>query len=234
MSVRAQARELCEKARVILAAEDNVQLVRAPVTICGDLHGQFYDLLELFRVGGQCPSTNYLFMGDYVDRGYYSLETFLLLMALKVRYPHRIFMIRGNHESRQITQVYGFYDECLRKYGSAEVWKYCTQVTSRSTMPTQSLLSGGHRTAARSRGHDVSPQCARRRGRCSCCCTCQVFDAITLSCVVENHVFCVHGGLSPSLDTFADIRSISRVQEVPHEGPMCDLLWSDPEEIAGW
>ncbi len=62
----------------------------------------------------------------------------------------------------------------------------------------------------------------------------QVFDVITLSCVVEDHVFCVHGGLSPSLDTFSDIRSINRVQEVPHDGPMCDLLWSDPEDIAGW
>ena len=62
----------------------------------------------------------------------------------------------------------------------------------------------------------------------------QVFDVITLSCMVEDHVFCVHGGLSPSLDTFNDIRSINRVQEVPHDGPMCDLLWSDPEDIAGW
>ena len=62
----------------------------------------------------------------------------------------------------------------------------------------------------------------------------QVFDVITLSCVVEDHVFCVHGGLSPSLDTFSDIRSINRVQEVPHDGPMCDLLWSDPEDLDGW
>lgn len=84
--------------------------------------------MELFKVGGDCPATNYLFLGDFVDRGFYSVETFLLLLALKVRYPDRITLIRGNHESRQITQVYGFYDECLRKYGSVNVWRYCTDV----------------------------------------------------------------------------------------------------------
>lgn len=79
-------------------------------------------------MGGDCPATNYLFLGDFVDRGFYSVETFLLLLALKVRYPDRITLIRGNHESRQITQVYGFYDECLRKFGSVNVWRYCTDV----------------------------------------------------------------------------------------------------------
>ncbi|CAA2969748.1 serine threonine- phosphatase PP-X isozyme 2 isoform X2 [Olea europaea subsp. europaea] len=98
------------------------------IRICGDIHGQFYDMKELFKVGGDCPQTNYLFLGDFVDRGFYSVETFLLLLALKVRYPDRITLIRGNHESRQITQVYGFYDECLRKYGSVNVWRYCTDI----------------------------------------------------------------------------------------------------------
>jgi len=108
--------------------EGNVQSIDAPVTVCGDVHGQFFDLMELFRVGGHVPDTNYLFLGDFVDRGFYSVETFLLLLALKVRYPDRMMLIRGNHESRQITQVYGFYDECYRKYGSATVWRCCTEV----------------------------------------------------------------------------------------------------------
>jgi len=123
-----EVKALCEKAKEILSAEENVQQVRCPVTICGDIHGQFYDLIELFRIGGKLPDTNYLFMGDYVDRGYYSLETVSLLVALKVRYRERITILRGNHESRQITQVYGFYDECLRKYGNANVWNYFTDL----------------------------------------------------------------------------------------------------------
>ncbi|RWW14426.1 hypothetical protein BHE74_00045490 [Ensete ventricosum] len=124
----AEVKALCEQARTILVEEWNVQPVKCPVTVCGDIHGQFHDLIELFRIGGEAPDTNYLFMGDYVDRGYYSVETVTLLVALKVRYRDRITILRGNHESRQITQVYGFYDECLRKYGNANVWKYFTEL----------------------------------------------------------------------------------------------------------
>lgn len=183
-----QVKDLCSKAREILIEESNVQCVSAPVTICGDIHGQFHDLIKLFQAGGECPDTNYLFMGDFVDRGFYSVETFLLLLALKVRYPDKITLIRGNHESRQITQVYGFYDECLRKYNSVNVWRYC----------------------------------------------CEIFDYLSLSAIVDDRVFCVHGGLSPSINTLDQIRTIDRKQEVPHDGAMCDLLWSDPEDVEGW
>lgn len=93
----ADVKVLCDKAKEIIAAESNVVPVRAPVIICGDVHGQFYDLIELFRIGGSIPDTNYLFLGDYVDRGYYSVETLCLLLALKVRYKDRITILRGNH-----------------------------------------------------------------------------------------------------------------------------------------
>lgn len=120
--------KLCEGVKAILIEENNVQPVQSPVVICGDIHGQFFDLLELFRTGGDLPTTNYIFMGDYVDRGYNSVETFELLICLKACYPANITLLRGNHESRQVTSVYGFYDECIRKYGNANPWKYFTEV----------------------------------------------------------------------------------------------------------
>ena len=97
-----EVKALCDKAREALNDEKNVQQVRTPITICGDVHGQFWDMMELFRIGGKPPDTNYLFMGDYVDRGLYSLETVTLLVLLKVRFKDRITILRGNHESRQV------------------------------------------------------------------------------------------------------------------------------------
>eukprot|EP01054_Gregarina_sp_Poly1_P000037 Gregarina_sp_Poly_1__36@NODE_1008_length_5371_cov_562_398190_g706_i0_p2_GENE_NODE_1008_length_5371_cov_562_398190_g706_i0NODE_1008_length_5371_cov_562_398190_g706_i0_p2_ORF_typecomplete_len334_score46_52Metallophos/PF00149_28/3_4e46Metallophos_2/PF12850_7/7_2e05STPPase_N/PF16891_5/0_031DUF4073/PF13285_6/0_16_NODE_1008_length_5371_cov_562_398190_g706_i021173118 len=179
---------LCEKAKEILQGESNVQPVRVPVTVVGDIHGQFGDLKEMLAIAGKAPETNFLFLGDYVDRGYYSVESVTLVVALKVRWKERVTIIRGNHESRQVTQVYGFYDECLRKYGGANVWKYFTNL----------------------------------------------FDYLPLSALIENVIFCPHAGLSPSVETLDHVRQINRRQEVPHDGPMCDLLWSDPDDRSGW
>ncbi|OAL50849.1 serine/threonine protein phosphatase-like protein [Pyrenochaeta sp. DS3sAY3a] len=285
----ADMKRLCEIVKECLMEESNIQPVRTPVTVCGDIHGQFYDLLELFRVAGGMPNDaptaplsppvtipstinpadleppssitdpkvrrkmkrrfqrdpnytgpvsppggdgdddagedeeeergrsrsvndnrrstgsasdagstrntvggngqqNFVFLGDFVDRGYFSLETFTLLMCLKAKFPDRVTLVRGNHESRQITQVYGFYEECQTKYGNASVWKAC----------------------------------------------CQVFDFLALAAIVDGKVLCVHGGLSPEIRTLDQIRVVARAQEIPHEGAFCDLVWSDPEDVDTW
>uniref|UniRef100_A0A7S2AXL1 Serine/threonine-protein phosphatase n=1 Tax=Octactis speculum TaxID=3111310 RepID=A0A7S2AXL1_9STRA len=186
-----EVRSLCEMAKEVLSDEQNMAHVPAPVTVVGDIHGQFYDLLELFRIAGDCPNTNFLFLGDYVDRGYYSVECATLVLLLKVRYPARVCLLRGNHESRQITQVYGFYDECMRKYGSPAVWTMFVEA----------------------------------------------FDYLPLAASVDGNnqkIFCPHAGLSPSLETIDQIQALTRTVEVPHDGPICDLVWSDPDDQPGW
>jgi serine/threonine-protein phosphatase 4 catalytic subunit len=181
-------RSICQLGLELLADLPNVVDVRTPVTVCGDTHGQFFDLLELFAIGGQCPDTNYLFLGDYVDRGYFSLETFLLLLCLKIRHPNRITLLRGNHESRQTTQAYGFYDEVLRKFNDSTMWELFNTV----------------------------------------------FDVLPLCAVIGGKVFCVHGGLCPLLTDIEQIQRLERKKEVPERGPICDLLWSDPENIPNF
>lgn len=237
--------------------------------------------MELFRVGGDVPETNYLFMGDFVDRGFYSLESFLLLLCLKVRYPDRITLIRGNHESRQITTVYGFYDECLRKYGSANVWRYCCEVfdylalgalvigAATDMEPTEAAFADP--TQSQAENEDIEIEILNSQGQIinrfprarpgktshevsqlsnSPSSPSQTQDqsqsrngapgtgATSSSRGSANNgggaILCVHGGLSPLIDSIDKIRLLDRKQEVPHEGAMCDLLWSDPDEIDGW
>jgi len=144
--------------------------------------------MELFNRGGEIPNSRYVFMGDYVDRGYNSVETIQLLMCLKVKYPGHITLLRGNHETRQTSALYGFYEETSRKYGNPNPWKFVMEV----------------------------------------------FDHLPIAAVVEGKVFCIHGGLSPEIKTTDQIRLIDRKMELPHEGPFCDLMWSDPEEIETW
>ena len=131
---------LCEKAKEIFIEESNVQNVSAPVIICGDIHGQIYDLFELFKKGGDMPNSRYIFMGDYVDRGYNGVEVLELLLALKIKYPEHITLLRGNHESRQICFAYGFYEEITRKYGNANAWEYFTDLFD--YLPLAALVEG--------------------------------------------------------------------------------------------
>ncbi|KAE9549951.1 hypothetical protein FO519_006830 [Halicephalobus sp. NKZ332] len=124
-----QIKFLCETARDVLIKDSTVISVKAPIIVCGDIHGQIDDLYELIEnVGGPVPDFNYLFLGDYVDRGHHSVETISYLVALKVRWPSRINLLRGNHESRQLTKTHGFYDEVMVKYGNPNVWRYFTDL----------------------------------------------------------------------------------------------------------
>eukprot|EP00758_Cryptobia_borreli_P016681 Tbor_TRINITY_DN6127_c0_g2::TRINITY_DN6127_c0_g2_i8::g.21930::m.21930/K15427/SIT4, PPH1; serine/threonine-protein phosphatase PP1-1 len=132
---------------------------------------------------------HYVFLGDLVDRGYNSVETLAFLLLMKVKYPSRVTLIRGNHETRQVTTIYGFYDECNKKYGTAEIWRLCVDV----------------------------------------------FDCFCVCAIIDGKALCVHGGLSPEIRTIDQIRLLNRRQEIPTEGPYCDLVWSDPESfVDGW
>lgn len=177
-----EAKYIIVKSREIIAAEPTLLEIEGPLIICGDIHGQFRDLLRILERCGKPPAVRYLFLGDYVDRGSHSMETTLLLFAFKILYPDRIFLLRGNHEIAYINRLYGFFDECKRRY-SVGLWRLF----------------------------------------------CDCFDYLPLAAVISKRIICMHGGLSPELNTLEDIRRVVRPVMVPDDGLLCDLLWSDPE-----
>lgn len=122
----AEIKDLCVASRDIFMQQPNLLELEAPIKICGDIHGQYSDLLRLFEYGGFPPIANYLFLGDYVDRGKQNLETICLLLAYKIKYPENFFLLRGNHECASINRIYGFYDECKRRF-NVRLWKSFTE-----------------------------------------------------------------------------------------------------------
>lgn len=179
---------ICQKVRPILLNQPMLLELEAPLKICGDIHGQYTDLLRLFEYGGFPPESNYLFLGDYVDRGKQSLETICLLLCYKIQYPQNFFILRGNHESAGINRIYGFYDECKRRY-SIKLWKVFSDI----------------------------------------------FNCLPISALVDEKILCMHGGLSPEMESLQQIADLIRPCDVPDVGLMCDLLWSDPDtSINGW
>lgn len=183
----ADIRNLCLKAHDIFMSQPMLLELEAPIKVGGDLHGQYNDLLKLFQFGGFPPESNYLFLGDYVDRGKQSLETMCLLLAYKIKYPENFFLLRGNHEAAQVCKLYGFFDECKRRY-STKLFKTFTDL----------------------------------------------FNVLPVAAIIDDKIFCCHGGLSPDLLHIGQIRNIPRPTDVPVHGLLCDLLWSDPTAEFGW
>ncbi|EDO16109.1 hypothetical protein Kpol_1001p21 [Vanderwaltozyma polyspora DSM 70294] len=179
----AQAMRIIDMAVQCLSAEPNLLHVPAPVTVCGDIHGQYYDLLKLFEVGGDPKDTPYLFLGDYVDRGSFSFECLIYLYSLKLNFNDHFWLLRGNHECKHLTSYFTFKNECLHKY-NLEIFEAC----------------------------------------------CKSFNCLPLAALMNEQYFCVHGGISPELQTLEDVNRINRFKEIPSRGLMCDLLWADPTE----
>ena len=172
---------ICRLVRPILKKQPVLLELRPPITLVGDIHGQFQDLLRIFENAGYPPKTNYLFLGDYVDRGADGLEVIVLLLAFKVKYSDSFFLIRGNHESRPMNKTYGFYTECTQKY-NASVFNAIEDI----------------------------------------------FDLLPFAALINEKIFCCHGGLSPLLNSMSQINEIERPTEIPADGLICDLVWSDP------
>lgn len=174
---------ICSTAREVFLSQPSLLELSPPVKVVGDVHGQYGDLIRIFTKCGFPPSTNYLFLGDYVDRGKQSLETILLLLCYKIKYPENFFLLRGNHECANVTRVYGFYDECKRRC-NIKTWKLFIDT----------------------------------------------FNTLPIAAIVAGKIFCVHGGLSPVLNSMDEIRNIARPTDVPDFGLLNDLLWSDPAD----
>ena len=184
----AEIKFLITKTKKILLSQPIYLELESPITVCGDIHGQYPDLLKLFEIGGFPPEKNYIFMGDYVDRGKQSIESICLLLCYKIKYDENFFILRGNHESGSINRIYGFYDECKRRY-NVKLWKSFVDL----------------------------------------------FNCLPIAASIDDKIFIVHGGLSPELKTLDQLQKIMRPTDIPEEGLLCDILWSDPDDNAdGW
>lgn len=181
---------LISESTTILRRKRPLLKLNTPMTLVGDIHGSIFDLLRIFQIFGLPPHRSYLFLGDYVDRGANSVEVLTLIMALMIKYPSNVHLLRGNHEFRHINQAYGFFFEILEVFNDSSIW---------------------------SKFNDM-------------------FTYLPLAAIVNNQVFCVHGGLSPLLTTVDVIDRVNLpVQNYENSQLISDLVWSDPrDDINGY
>jgi len=194
--------------------------LRCPVmrhTVPGDIHGQYSDLLRLFELGGFPPDENYLFLGDYVDRGRQSLETICLLLAYKIKYPENFFLLRGNHECSSVNRIYGFFDECPFLFLSSPspvpplfyfsflppFFLFLCDVCTPRLFSFFSLFVGKRR-------HNIKLW----RTFTDC------FNCMPVAAIIEEKIFAMHGGLSPHLQSMNQIQSLARPTDVPEHGTL--------------
>ena len=174
--------ELADRARRNWMGVDTLLIVEKPVYVIGDIHGNIFDLIRILVMCGVPPLSRIIFLGDYVDRGQYSIECITLLLALNIKFPKHVFLLRGNHEFERVNEIYGFKGECESFYGSTRVY------------------------TALNRAFDWMPIGAR----------------------VGKEIFCIHGGISPQVTSFRQIKLLKRPIESYDGSITCDLLWSDP------
>lgn len=178
--------KICSQAQFILKFSPTVLHISSPIVVVGDLHGSLGDLLRIIKTCGDPKNTQYLFLGDYVDRGDYSIEVMTLILAIFIKYPTRIHLLRGNHEFADVNGIYGFNKEIMNTYG--DDW--------------QPIFENFN----------------------------FVFNYLPLAAIMDEDIFCVHGGLSKGLETVAQIAQIVK-PIVDTSDPMIEsILWSDPNQ----
>ena len=176
--------KICDIVIDIFKNEPNILNITAPINVFGDIHGQFSDMIHFLEMTGLPPNQNFLFMGDYVDRGANSIEVCILLFVLKIMYPDNIQVLRGNHECPEVNKLYGFYSECEDRFGSDAKLVF----------------------------NKIN----------------QVLISLPLCAIINEKIFCVHGGISPRINKLSDITSVNRFCNIPDSGILCDMMWSDP------
>ena len=174
--------ELADRSRRNWMGMETLLTIERPVYVVGDIHGNIFDLIRILIMCGVPPLSRILFLGDIVDRGQFSIECITLILALCVKFPKNVFLIRGNHEFERVNEIYGFKNECENIYGSTRVYTALNRA----------------------------------------------FEWIPLGARIGKDIFAVHGGISPQVTSFRQIKLVKRPVDTYDNNIACDLLWSDP------